>query len=239
MSTKKIVRRHDPQKPSKTQNPRSPATPRPSKAQQHPETQKPSKTQTLRSPAKPKPSEAQQNCHGSFARGRSRSVWRRRERENRLRALISQRRARNLTVEGTERAATRNVRQGGLSLSLTHTLSLYLSLTLSLSLSHTHTHSLARSLSLFFSPSLSVSFRSLARSLSLFVSLGKRGPVDGNGGLVGARMGRELMALKNDRTTRIPSGVASPATTDLAAKGSVFVNFRNTSNLEIWKKRTG
>ena len=34
-----------------------------------------------------------------------------------------------------------------------------------------------------------------------------------------ATLGRELMALRTDRTTRIPSGVASP----VAAKGSVFV----------------
>ena len=41
------------------------------------------------------------------------------------------------------------------------------------------------------------------------------------------------MATKNDRTTRIPSGVASPVTTEHAAKGSVFVNPRNTGDLEI------
>ena len=39
-----------------------------------------------------------------------------------------------------------------------------------------------------------------------------------------ARVGRELMAPRTDRTTRIPSDVASPVTTNHAAKGSVFVN---------------
>ena len=39
-----------------------------------------------------------------------------------------------------------------------------------------------------------------------------------------ATMGRELMAPRTDRTTRIPSGVASPVATNHAAKGSVFVN---------------
>ena len=37
-------------------------------------------------------------------------------------------------------------------------------------------------------------------------------------------MGKERMAPRTDRTTRIPSGVASPVTTKHAAKGSVFVN---------------
>jgi len=44
--------------------------------------------------------------------------------------------------------------------------------------------------------------------------------------------GRELMAPKTDRTTRISSGVASPVITNHAAKGSVFVNLRNTGNLK-------
>ena len=41
------------------------------------------------------------------------------------------------------------------------------------------------------------------------------------------------MAPSTDHTTRIPSGVASPVTTNHAAKGSVFVNLRNTGNLKI------
>ena len=41
---------------------------------------------------------------------------------------------------------------------------------------------------------------------------------------------RELMAPRTDRTTRIPSGVASPITTNHAAKGYVFANLGNTSN---------
>ena len=41
------------------------------------------------------------------------------------------------------------------------------------------------------------------------------------------------MAPRTDRTTRIPSGVTSPVTTNHAAKGSVFVNLRNASNLKI------
>ena len=44
-------------------------------------------------------------------------------------------------------------------------------------------------------------------------------------------IGRELMAPRTDRTMRIPSGVASPVTTNHAAKGSVFVNLRNAGNL--------
>jgi len=48
-----------------------------------------------------------------------------------------------------------------------------------------------------------------------------------------ATMGRELMAPRTDRTTRIPSGVASPVTTNHAAKGSVFVNLRNVGNLPL------
>ena len=39
-------------------------------------------------------------------------------------------------------------------------------------------------------------------------------------------MGRELMAPRTDRTTRIPSGVVFPVTTNHAAKGSVFVNLK-------------
>ena len=40
------------------------------------------------------------------------------------------------------------------------------------------------------------------------------------------------MAPRTDRTTRIPSGVASPVTTNHAAKGAVFVNSRNDGNLK-------
>ena len=47
-----------------------------------------------------------------------------------------------------------------------------------------------------------------------------------------ATMGRELMAPKTDRTTRIPSGVASPVTTNYAAKGPVFINVGNAGNLK-------
>ena len=43
---------------------------------------------------------------------------------------------------------------------------------------------------------------------------------------------RELMVPRTDRTTRIPSGVASPVTTNHAAKMSVFVNLRNTGNFK-------
>ena len=49
-----------------------------------------------------------------------------------------------------------------------------------------------------------------------------------------ATMGRELMTLKTDRTTRIPFGVALPVTTNHAAKGSVFVKLRNAGNFEKW-----
>jgi hypothetical protein len=42
-----------------------------------------------------------------------------------------------------------------------------------------------------------------------------------------ATMGRGLMAPITDRTTRTPSGVASPVTTKHAAEGSVFVDLRN------------
>ena len=43
-----------------------------------------------------------------------------------------------------------------------------------------------------------------------------------------ATMGRELMAPRTDRTT----GVASPLSTNHAAKGSVFVNLGETGNFE-------
>jgi len=45
-------------------------------------------------------------------------------------------------------------------------------------------------------------------------------------------MGRDLMASRTDRTMRIPSGVASPLTTNHAAKRSVFVNLRSAGNLK-------
>ena len=51
-------------------------------------------------------------------------------------------------------------------------------------------------------------------------------------------MGRELMAPVTDRTTLISSGVASPVATNHAAKGSVFVKFRNAGNLENWPHNT-
>ena len=47
------------------------------------------------------------------------------------------------------------------------------------------------------------------------------------------------MAPRTDRTTRIPSGVASPVTTSHAAKGSVFVDLRNAGNLKIGPPTTG
>ena len=47
-----------------------------------------------------------------------------------------------------------------------------------------------------------------------------------------ATMGRELMAPRTDRTTRIPSAVASPVTTNHAAKRSVFVNLPRPGNLK-------
>ena len=50
-----------------------------------------------------------------------------------------------------------------------------------------------------------------------------------------ATIGRELMAPRTDRTTCIPSGVASPVTANHAAKGSVFVYLRNGGNI---KRRT-
>ena len=40
------------------------------------------------------------------------------------------------------------------------------------------------------------------------------------------------MAPRTDRTTPIQSGVASPVTTNHAAKGSVFFNLRNAGNLK-------
>ena len=46
-----------------------------------------------------------------------------------------------------------------------------------------------------------------------------------------ATMGRELIAPRTDRTTRIPSGVATPVTTNHAPKESVFVNLRNAGTL--------
>ena len=45
------------------------------------------------------------------------------------------------------------------------------------------------------------------------------------------------MAPRTDRTTRIPSGFASPVTTNHAAEESVFVDFRNTGNLNTWPGR--
>jgi len=50
-------------------------------------------------------------------------------------------------------------------------------------------------------------------------------------------MGRELMAPRTDRTTRIPSCVASPVTKNHAAKGFVFVNLRNGGSLKKWRIR--
>ena len=49
-----------------------------------------------------------------------------------------------------------------------------------------------------------------------------------------ATMGRKLMTPRTDRTTRIPSGVASPVTTNHAATGSMFVNLSNTGNFKKW-----
>jgi len=40
------------------------------------------------------------------------------------------------------------------------------------------------------------------------------------------------MAPRTDRTTRVLSGVASPLTSNHAAKGSVFVDLRNADNLQ-------
>ena len=47
------------------------------------------------------------------------------------------------------------------------------------------------------------------------------------------------MASRIDRTTRIPSGVASPVTTDHAAKVSVLVNLRYVGNLKKGPPRGG
>jgi hypothetical protein len=47
-------------------------------------------------------------------------------------------------------------------------------------------------------------------------------------------MGRELMAPRTDRTTRIPSGVASPVATNHRAKGFVFVRLKNGGNFQKW-----
>ena len=48
-------------------------------------------------------------------------------------------------------------------------------------------------------------------------------------------MGRELMAPRADRTMHIPSGVASPVTTNHTAKVSVLINLRNASYLKEWQ----
>ena len=53
------------------------------------------------------------------------------------------------------------------------------------------------------------------------------------------RMGRELIAPRIDRTTRISSGVASPVTTNHAAKGSVFVNLINGGNFPNLPSKCG
>ena len=56
------------------------------------------------------------------------------------------------------------------------------------------------------------------------------------GGLDGIAFGAhqsELMAPRTDRTTRIPTGVASPVTTNHAARGSMLVNLRNGGNLQV------
>ena len=42
------------------------------------------------------------------------------------------------------------------------------------------------------------------------------------------------MASRSDRTTRIPSGVASPVITNDAGNGSVFVYLKITGNLTRW-----
>ena len=64
-------------------------------------------------------------------------------------------------------------------------------------------------------------------------SAGRAGPIEEG------TMGRELMAPRTDRTTRIPFGVASSVTTNHAAKGSVFVNIRNAGNFNDWPARQG
>ena len=46
------------------------------------------------------------------------------------------------------------------------------------------------------------------------------------------RVGRSLMALRTDRTTRIPSSVASQITSNHAAEGCLFVRLRNVGNFE-------
>jgi len=46
------------------------------------------------------------------------------------------------------------------------------------------------------------------------------------------------MAPRTDRTTLIPSAVASPVTTNHAAKGSVFVNLRSPGNLKLAPRGT-
>jgi len=51
-------------------------------------------------------------------------------------------------------------------------------------------------------------------------------------------LGRELMAPRTDHTTCIPSGVASTVTKNHAAKGSVFVNLRDTGNFKKWQELT-
>ena len=66
--------------------------------------------------------------------------------------------------------------------------------------------------------------RSPSRSPSLFDS-------------AACSMGRELTAPRTDRTTRIPSGVTSPVTTNHAAKGSVFVDLRNAATSKIGPRR--
>ena len=47
-------------------------------------------------------------------------------------------------------------------------------------------------------------------------------------------MGRELLASRSDRTTRIPPGVASLVTTNHAAKGSVFGNVKCAGSFKNW-----
>ena len=46
-------------------------------------------------------------------------------------------------------------------------------------------------------------------------------------------MGRELMAPRTDRTTRVPSSVEYPVAANHAAEGPVFINLRNAGNLKI------
>ena len=47
-------------------------------------------------------------------------------------------------------------------------------------------------------------------------------------------MRKELMAPRTDCTTRMPSGVTSPVTTNHVTKQCVFVHLRNTGNLKTW-----